>query len=128
MSATIEWIKSRTSLIATSFTLIATIGGAVLYFESTYAHAADVKSIVGAQEQIIQNQERSQRQQLMFQVEYYDDRIKRLTTELAVAESLAVSPNRAQGQYAQSRPVVEIRNELDDIKKRRELALQGLLK
>jgi hypothetical protein len=128
MSIIHDWIKSRTSLIATSFTLIATIGGAALFFDTTYAHAADVKSLIGTQELIIQNQERSQRQQLMFQVEYYDDRIKRLTAELAIAESLSVAPARAQGQYAQSRPVVEIRNELDDVKKRRELALQGLLK
>lgn len=128
MSTIIEWIKLRSSFIATSFSLVATIGGAVLYFESTYAHAADVRSLIGTQEVIIKNQERGQRQQLMFQVEYYDDRIKRLTAELSIAESLSTSPTRAQGQYAQSRPVAEIRSELDDVKKRREITMQELLK
>ena len=130
MLTTLEWIKTRSSFIATSFTLVATIGGAVLYFESTYAHAADVKSLIGTQEQIIKNQDRSQRQQIMFQLEYYDDRIKRLTAELAQAEAVQATqaaPSRAQGMYAVTRPTAEIKQELEDVKKRRDIARQGLI-
>ena len=117
-----EKFKGKASLITTSISTIAAIGGGVIYIETNYAHAADVKDLVSGQQQIIRMQQVSQRQQLMFQIEYYDDRVKRLTSELAQTE--AMDPKtRSQTKM---RSTVEIQSELDDIKARRELARKTL--
>ena len=67
-----EKFKGKASLITTSISTIAAIGGAVIYVETNYAHAADVKEILTTQQTMVKNQERSQRSQIMFQLEYYD--------------------------------------------------------
>ena len=117
-----EKFKGKASLITTSISTIAAIGGGVIYIETNYAHAADVKDLVSGQQQIIRMQQVSQRQQLMFQLEYYDDRIKRLTAELAQAEAM----NATTRSQTKIRPMAEIQSDLDDTKKRRELARQLL--
>lgn len=108
----VETLKSKAAFISTSISLVASIGGAIVYVENNYAHAADVKEILTSQQMMIKNQERSQRSQILFQLEYYDDRIKRLTSELASTNA--------------TRKKVEIQSELDDVKKRRELTRASL--
>ena len=117
-----EKFKGKASLITTSISTIAAIGGGVIYIETNYAHAADVKEILQSQQTMIKIQERSQRQNVMFQLEYYDDRIKRLTAELAQAEAM----NATTRSQTKMRPMVEIQSDLDDTKRRRELTRQLL--
>lgn len=114
MKSMVETVKTKATFISTCISLVASIGGAIVYVENNYAHADDVKEILSSQKAMIKNQERGQRSQIMFQLEYYDDRIKRLTAELALPK----------GQGVRSK--VEIQGELDDIKKRRELARASL--
>ena len=117
-----EKFKGKASLITTSISTIAATGGGVIYIETNYAHAADVIEILQSQQTMIKIQERSQRQNVMFQLEYYDDRIKRLTAELAQAEAM----NATTRSQTKMRPMVEIQSDLDDTKRRRELTRQLL--
>ena len=110
----VDTVKTKATLISTSISLVASIGGAIVYVENNYAHAEDVKEILTSQKAMIKNQERSQRSQIMFQLEYYDDRIKKLTAELSLPKGPGI------------RSKVEVQSELDDIKKRRELARAAL--
>jgi len=110
MSTLVESLKTRATLIATSVSLVGTIGGAILYFESTYAHADDMKQMVQTQTTLIRNQERSQRQGMLFQLEYYEDKLKQLGNELS----------RPQ------RPVADIQRDITDTLQRRDLARKFL--
>lgn len=105
-------LKEKAAFVQGAIGLVATIGGAVLYFETTYAHAGDVKEILITQQQVIKNQNTSQRQMLMFQIEYYDDRVKRLLAERTQAET------RRPG----ARSLAEVISDLEDTKQRRDMA------
>ena len=113
-----EKFKGKASLITTSISTIAAIGGAVIYVETNYAHAADVKEILTTQQTMVKNQERSQRSQIMFQLEYYDDRLKRLAQEL---DTKSNNPT-AKGQ----RSLTDINSDISDVKLRREMARKSL--
>lgn len=94
-------------MITGSISLVTAIAGAVIYFETTYAHANDVKEVLKQQEQQIKMYERSQRQQQLFQLEYYDDRIKALQQE----RDATVNKKRAE----------DIQTDINDLKQRRSL-------
>jgi hypothetical protein len=113
----IESIKTKASLITTVFSTVAAIGGAVIYINNNYAQAADVKEILANQQQILQLQRMQQQSTIVFQLEYYDDRIRRLNAELAQAEAL----NAQTRNQIKIRPLNEIKSDLEDTKNRREI-------
>jgi hypothetical protein len=116
----IESLKEKTALITTSITLVGAIGGVVLYFESTYAHAEDVKEAIKSNQAVIQSISAQQRQSALFQMEYYDDRLNRLRNELAISE--AAGKNR-QGL----RNPADIERDIVDTTQRRELSKRSLI-
>lgn len=63
------------------FSFIAAVGGGVLYVDNNYAHANDVKEIIKMQQRQMQVYERNQKQNIIFQMEYYDLKIKQLERE-----------------------------------------------
>jgi glucose/arabinose dehydrogenase len=116
----LESLKEKTALITTSITLVGAIGGGVLYFESTYAHAEDVKEVVKSNQAVIQSINAQQRQSALFQMEYYDDRLSRLRNELAISE--AAGKNR-QGL----RSPTDIERDITDTTQRKEITKRSLI-
>ena len=100
-------LKDYATQISTALGLVATIGGAILYVENNYAHADDVKEVLKSQQTQIKLYERTQRQNLMFQLEYYDDRLRMLNAELETKAS--------------KRNPLDIQREINDTIQRREL-------
>lgn len=115
-----EKIQSTSKTIGGIFAIIATIGGAVIYVENNYANAADVKSI-------IKNQDIQIRQNLMFQLEYYDDKIKKLEIEKSRSEEILSDPNTSKSYRAYTRKPSAIEDEIKEIKIRRDIIRKDLI-
>lgn len=109
-------LKDNFGMITGSISLVTAIGGAIIYVETNYAHAGDVKEIIQQQSTQIKLYERNQRQQGLFQLEYYDDRLRRLQQERDMA---AAQP---KGQ----RRVEDIQSDINDIKQRREMVRKSI--
>lgn len=119
-----ETLKSYGTAITTLATIIATIGGGVLYVENNYANAQDVKDVLRNQQAQIELQRRSQKDNMIFRLEYYDDRLAKLQEEKRVAEERERSrvANRAIQKTAK-----EIEEEIKELKERRELVKRSLV-
>lgn len=119
-----ETLKAYGTSITTLFTIIATIGGAVLYVENNYAAAADVKEVLRNQQSQIELQKRAQKDNMIFRLEYYDDRLAKLQEEKRVAEERerTRSVNRAVQKTSK-----EIEEEIKEMKLRRELVKRSLV-
>lgn len=119
-----ETLKSYGTSITTIFTIIATIGGAVLYVENNYAAAQDVKEVLRNQQAQIAIQQQTQRSGMMFRLEYYDDRLAKLQEEKRIAEERerTRSVNRAIQKTSK-----EIEEEIKEVKERRELVKKSLV-
>lgn len=119
-----ETLKAYGTSISTIFAIIATIGGAVLYINNNYANAADVKEVLRNQQAQIELQKRAQKDNMIFRLEYYDDRITKLQEEKRVAEERERS--RTQ-QRAIQKTSKEIDEEIKEMKMRRELVKRTLV-
>lgn len=121
MSAITEKIKNASTAIAGIFGIIATVGGAVIYVENNYANAGDVKTIIRNQSMIInQNQ--------LFQLEYYDDRIKKLEMEMSRNQEILNDPNVSKSVRAYTRRPDSIQEEIKELKSRREIVKDGIIR
>lgn len=116
-----ERAKSYSTIVASVFGIIASIGGAVLYVETNYAHANDVKTIVRNQSLLIN-------QNMLFQLEYYDDRIKKLEMELSRNQEILSDPQITRGVRAYTRRPQDIQDEIRELKSRREILKSDFLK
>jgi len=123
MASLHDIIKNNSSSIAAIFSTIAVIGGAVLYVENNFASAADIKSVSETQQKQIKAQVTQQRQMTIFQLEYYDDKVRKLQEEKRIAEERAKT--RTAVRSIQKTPQ-EIQEEIDDVKKRRDLVRKAL--
>lgn len=119
-----ETIKSYGTTITTLFTIIATIGGAVLYVENNYAAAQDVREVLRNQQAQIAMQQQSQRSSMMFRLEYYDDRLAKLHEERRIAEER--ERNRINNRAVQ-KTAREIEEEIKEVKERRELVKRSIV-
>ena len=115
-------VKSMSTLVMGSISLIAAIGGSIIYVENNYAHADDTKQIIQNQTQQLKQFDQSQRSLGLFQLEYYDDKLKRLYIEKQQSES---QPKRAQ-QRGQVRSPEQIQDEIKDVKQRKELITRSI--
>lgn len=120
LTALSEKIQSTSKVVGGIFAIIATIGGAVIYVENNYANAADVKSI-------IKNQDIQIRQNLMFQLEYYDDKIKKLEVEKSRSEEILNDPEVQRSLRAYTRKPDAIQEEIKEIKIRRDIVRKDLI-
>lgn len=116
-----EKVKNFSTAIAGIFGIIATVGGAVLYVENNYANAGDVKTIVRNQSLIIN-------QNLIFQMEYYDDRIKKLEMEMIRNEEILSDPSIPRAVRAYTRKPSDIQEDIKELKSRREVLKMDFLK
>lgn len=123
MTAIHEFIKNNASSVAAIFSTIAVIGGAVIYVESNYANAKDLQEIAITQQHALKIQSTQQRQLSVFQLEYYDDKIKKLQEEKRMAVERDKSSQRSRAIY---RTPDEIQEEIEDLKKRREIVRRTL--
>lgn len=119
-----ETLKAYGTSISTIFMIIATIGGAVLYVENNYANAQDVKEVLRNQQAQIAIQQRSQKDGMIFRLEYYDDRLAKLQEEKRVAEER--ERTRTQNRAVQ-KTSKEIDEEIKDVRARRELVKRSLI-
>jgi hypothetical protein len=119
-----ETLKAYGTSITTLFTIIATIGGAVLYVNNNYANAEDVKEVLRNQRAQISMQERSQKDNMMFRLEYYDDRLAKLQEEKRIAEERERTGTRNRAIQKTSK---EISEEITELKIRRDLVRRSLV-
>lgn len=119
-----ETLKAYGTSITTLFTIIATIGGAVLYVNNNYANAQDVKEVLKNQRAQIDMYERSQKDNMMFRLEYYDDRLAKLQEEKRIAEER--ERNKTQSRAVQ-KTSKEISEEITELKIRRDLVKRSLV-
>lgn len=119
-----ETLKAYGTSITTLFTIIATIGGAVLYVNNNYANAQDVKEVLKNQRAQIDMYERSQKDNMMFRLEYYDDRLAKLQEEKRIAEERERSKTQSRAVQKTSK---EISEEITELKIRRDLVRRSLV-
>lgn len=119
----IKLLKDNATAITSIFSIIAAVGGATLYVETNYANAADVKSLAKNQEQILKSQTTQQRQMSIFQLEYYDDKIRKLQEEKRIAEERERTGKQSRAVQKTS---FEIQEEINDLKTRREIVRKTL--
>lgn len=124
--------KFKEHLVAASSVLAfaATIAGGIIYVNSNYASAKEVNTLLQKQESISAKQDQqiklqisTQRQQSIFQLEYYDDKLKKLQEEKRIAEERVRT--RSLSRAVQKTPD-EIQDEINDMRKRRDIVRKSL--
>lgn len=120
LSSITDKVKNTSTTIAGIFGIIATVGSAVLYVENTYASANDVKTI-------LQNQSIQMRQSQLFQLEYYDDRIRKLEMERNRNQEILNDPKTTPQIRAFTRKPEEINEEIKEIKTRRDIVRDNIV-
>lgn len=119
-----ESLKAYGSAITTLFAIVATIGGGVLYVGNNFANAQDVKSIIRNQSIQIEMYQRSQKDNLMFRLEFYDREIAKLQEQKRIADERA--KNRSQSRAIEKTPQ-ELQEEITELKSRREMIKKNLI-
>ena len=115
-----EKIKAMQSAIAGIIGIVVAVGGSVFYVEHNFANAQDVKEVV-------KNQNIQIRQNLVFQLEYYDDKIKKLELEKAKSEELLKDPRVSAATRAYTRKPDDLKDEIKELKMRRDIIRQDLI-
>jgi hypothetical protein len=123
MASLHDFIKNHATSIAAIFSTISVIGGATLYVNNNFANAADLKSISETQQKQLKIQVTQQRQMTLFQLEYYDDKLRKLQEEKRIADERLRT--RTAIRSIQKTPQ-EIQEEIDDVRKRRDLVRKAL--
>ena len=118
-------IREYIGPISSGLGILGTIAAATIYVNSNFAQAADVEKILSNQSKQIELYTEAQRSNKVFQLEYYDDRLKKLTDEREKAKAQA---NRPQAQRSVTRSVDEIQTDIDDTKKRREIVRDSIIR
>lgn len=111
-------IKDYVGTISSALGIIGTIIAATIYVNSNFAQAADVKQLLENQDKQIKVQAQSQRNNLIFQLEYYDDRLRKLNEEKTRASSAPKGTTRS---------IQDIQSDIDDTKKRKEIIRESLI-
>lgn len=120
-------LKETSTAIGSIFAIIASVSGGIIYLETNYANAADVKDIVKSQNEQLKALRQSQSQNSLFQLEYYDNSIKRLELERNRSEQLLTDPKTTNAQRAYTRNPNDVQREIDDLNMRREIIKRGLI-
>jgi hypothetical protein len=118
-------IKDHLGILSSGLGIVGTIIAATIYVNSNFAQAADVEKILNNQSRQIELYTEAQRSNKVFQLEYYDDRLKKLTDEREKAKAQSRIPG---AQRSITRSVEEIQTDIDDTKKRRELVRDSIIK
>lgn len=122
-----EKIKLLGSSITTIVSVITAIAGGALYVDHNYANAQDVKTVIRNQSLQIEFFQQSQKQNLMFQLEYYDDKIKKLELERARSEEMRTDQSVSRSTRAYTRKSSDIQEEINELKLRREIVKRSLI-
>lgn len=120
-------LKDTSAAVGSLFAIIASIGGAILYVENNYANAADVKELLRNQNSQIEIMRQAQRENRVFQLEYYDNTIKKLETERNRSEQLLSDPKTTNAQRAYTRNPADIQREINDLNMRKEIIKRGII-
>lgn len=120
---TLTKLKTYSTQISNLLAIIASVGGAIIYVETNYAHADDIKKILQQQEKQIQLLDQTQKTLSFHRLEYYDDRIERLRNERTTTESMSKIPAFNQ---LKKRSTAEIDSEIVEIKRRKEILKESL--
>lgn len=118
-------IKDHLGVLSSGLGIIGTIVAATIYVNSNFAQAADVQQILRNQQQQIELYTEAQRSNKIFQLEYYDDRLKKLSEEKEKAKLQNTLPPQKR---ALTRSVEDIQEDIDDTKKRREIIRDSIIK
>ena len=120
-------IKNFGTVVTTIIGIVAAIGGSIIYVENNYASAYDVREVVKNQTRQIDMYQQSQRQNQMFQLEYYDSQIKKL--ELERNRNTEILENRSVTSTARAltRRPEDVQDEINELKNRREVVKRNLV-
>lgn len=116
-----DW-KKYAKMAGGTVTVFAAISGGVIAVESRYAHADDVKQILMNSKQQLELYQNHQREVVLFQVDYYADRIKQLEDERRRAQVVHSSPTTSSTTKAITRTPSDINLEIEDLRKRKDFA------
>lgn len=119
--------KKHAKLAGGVATVLATIAGGVIAVESRYAHADDVKQILTNTNQVVNLYQRAQRQNQLFQIDYYGDRLKQLEDEKRRAQVIHSSSSTSATTKAITRTPSDVSVEIEDVKKRKDFAEKSLI-
>jgi hypothetical protein len=120
-------LKETSTAVGSLVAIIASIGGAIIYVENNYASAQDVKSILRSQGSQIDLIQRNQLNTQMFQLEHYDQQIRKLELEKAKALVLLSDPATTRSQRAYTRQPDDIQTEVNELKMRRESVRNSII-
>jgi len=88
-----KWLEHKVGLTATLIGFIAAVAGGVIGVESRYAHAGDVQIILKNQQTQIDLYRQHQIENSLFQLEFYNQRIRRLEDEKRRSQVLRSGPS-----------------------------------
>jgi len=118
-------IKENIGAISSGMGILATIVAGTIYINTNFAQAADVEKILDNQQKQIELYSETLRSNRIFQLEYYDDRIRKLSDE---KEKAIAAKNMTGAKKPITRSVEDIQADIDDTKKRRELIRNSIIK
>lgn len=120
-------LKETSTAIGSIAAIIATVGGCILYVENNFANAGDVKSLIRNQTQQLEMVQRGQTQNYMFQLDYYDQQIRKLEFEKSRASEILLDPQTTRTQRAYTRRPEDIQTEINELKSRRDLVRNSII-
>lgn len=120
-------LKETSTAIGSIAAIIATIGGSIIYVENNYASAQDVKSLIRSQSSQIDMIQRNQLQTQMFQLDYYDQQIRKLEIDKSKAVEILNDKEATRAMRAYTRRPEDIQSEIDELKLRRESVRNSII-
>jgi hypothetical protein len=127
LSRLADRIKNFGTVITTILSIVAAIGGAIIYVENNFANAYDVREVVKNQSRQIEMYQQSQRQNQMFQLEYYDSQIKKLELERNRNTEILDNKSVTPAARALTRRPEDVQDEINELKSRREVVKRNLV-
>lgn len=125
--AAVKFVADRIKLIGAIFGVIGSVATAVLYIDHNYAHAADIQTIIQNQTKQIDLYGKQERENQIFKLEYYQDKLKSLELEKRKSEAILSNPKTSPTLKALTRTPEEIQSEIDDIKQRSEIVKKSIV-
>lgn len=126
-STVVNKLKETSTAVGSIAAIIATIGGSIIYVENNYASAQDVKSLIKSQSSQIDMIQRNQLQTQMFQLDYYDQQIRKLEVDKSKATEILGDKEATRAMRAYTRQPSDIQSEIDELKMRREAVRNSII-
>lgn len=122
----INWFELKSKLTMTFLGIVTAIAGGIIAVESRYAHADDIKEVLRGQQNQMDLYKQQQTETQLFQLEYYNNRIRRLEESKRRAAAVQADPKIPTNVKNITRPVDDINEEIVDTKRRKEFVERSI--